>query len=162
MDDDDLVPQDGIWPNGCSDDPYPTKWLNFNTTKIALNIDTKLNWTQCNGVINSNYTLGNASLHLYQNSLLSSGIKIWFFAGDTDGAVPFNGAIKWIPKLGLKITEEYRMWKVANQTAGFVEKYEKGFTYITIKGTGHMAPQWKREELFILFKSFLANTDLPK
>lgn len=158
---DELEPQEGIWPEGCGDDPYPTEWFNLNETKDALHVDRNITWTQCNVQVGQNYTLGNASLSIYQNTLINSGIRIWFFAGDTDAAVPFNGALGWIPKLGLQIKEKYKSWKVNNQTAGFVEEFEKNFTYITVKGAGHMAPQWKREELFVVFNSFIKGEKLP-
>lgn len=157
----DTEPAVPLWPNGCKEDNNLKNFLNLNTTKKNLHVDNKLNWESCNGYINEHYKISDASLSIYQDYLIKSGLRIWFYSGDTDAAVPFNGSIKWIPKLGMKITEEYRPWIVNSQIAGFVQSYGN-FNYITIKGTGHMAPQWKREEAYIMFNAFIANSSLPR
>jgi len=91
---------------------------------------------------------------------LNSGIRIWFYSGDTDGAVPFTGSIKWIPKLKMDITEPYRRWIVNKQGAGYVQSYDS-LVYVTIAGAGHMAPQWKREQAYVMFNAFLKGERLP-
>jgi carboxypeptidase C (cathepsin A) len=152
---------EGIWPEGCKDDPYPLEFFNLADTKTKLHVDPNIKYVECNHTINENYTFGD-SFDIYKTHLIPpKKLRIWFYAGDTDAAVPFNGSIKWIPNLGLKITEDYRPWIVNEQTAGFVQEYE-GFTFITIKGTGHMAPQWKRQESFVMFNAFLKGEKLPK
>jgi hypothetical protein len=37
-------------------------------------------------------------------------IKIMFFSGDTDGAIPTVGSRKWVKRLNWTITEEWRPW----------------------------------------------------
>jgi len=150
----------GLWPDFCADDPFPTEFFNKAETKNKLHVRTNITYVQCNNYINGNYTLGD-SLKSYNNTLLNSGIRIWFYAGDTDGAVPFTGSIKWIPKLKMSITEPYRRWIVKGQGAGYVQSYDS-LMYVTILGTGHMAPQWKREQAFVMFNSFLKGERLPE
>ena len=149
----------GIWPDGCADDPFPTEFFNRLEIKNKLHVRTNITYVQCNNYINGNYTFGD-SLKSYNNTLLNSGIRIWFYAGDTDGAVPFTGAIRWIPKLNMDITEPYRKWIVNGQGAGYVQSYDS-LVYVTILGAGHMAPQWKREESFVMFNAFLKGERLP-
>ena len=60
----------------------------------------------------------------------------------------------------MDITEPYRKWVVNDQTAGYVQSYES-MVFATVLGTGHMAPQWKREESFIMFNAFLKGERLP-
>jgi carboxypeptidase C (cathepsin A) len=161
LDDQDSEPSIEIWPDGCMEDLNVEFFLNNKTVKSLLHIREDLNWTQCNDYINANYTMGNASLDIYQNILIKSDLRVWFYSGDTDGAVPFTGSIKWIQKLGLNITEEYRSWTTDGQTAGFVQTYGKNFKYVTVKGTGHMVPQWKRAEAFTMFNAFVKGVELP-
>lgn len=149
----------GLWPDGCADDAFPTDFFNKIETKNKLHVRTNITYVQCNNYINGNYTFGD-SIKSYKNTLLNSGIRIWFYAGDTDGAVPFTGAIKWIPKLNMDITEPYRRWIVNGQGAGYVQSYDS-LVYVTILGTGHMAPQWKREQAFVMFNAFLKGERLP-
>lgn len=156
--DNDLEEPVGIWPNGCKDDPYPTEFLNLNTTKAALHVRDSIQWAQCNDSINEWYIKTDASLALYPQ-LFDAGLKVWFYSGDTDAAVPFTGTVKWLPKLHLKIEEAYKPWFVKGQVAGFIQIYDK-MTYVTVKGTGHMAPQWKREESYAMFRAYLLDVPL--
>ena len=150
-----------IWPDGCMEDKNLDTFLNNPVTKKLLHVDPLIKWMQCNDTINENYHVTNASFDIYKNVLINTDLKIWFYSGDTDAAVPFTGSVQWIPKLGLEITEEYRSWNVNNQTVGYVQSYGKRFKYVTIKGTGHMAPQWKRIEAFTMFNAYLKGESLP-
>jgi len=150
---------EGIWPDGCLDDPFPNDFFNKDSTKEKLNVRKEITYEQCNAYINMNYKFSD-SLKIYNDTLLNSGLRLWFYSGDTDGAVPFTGTIKWLPKLNMDITEPYRKWVVNEQTAGYVQSYDS-MVFVTILGTGHMAPQWKREEAFTMFNAFLKGERLP-
>jgi serine carboxypeptidase-like clade 1 len=79
---------------------------------------------------------------------LKGKYKILKFSGDTDGAVPTFGTQQWINDLNWTITEEWRPYMVNGQVGGYVEVREGGFTFATIHGAGHMAPQWKRSQTY--------------
>ena len=72
-------------------------------------------------------------------------IKILFYSGDTDGAVNTYGSRRWIKRLGWTIKEDWRAWLVDGQVGGYIERYD-GMDFVTIHGTGHMAPEWKPKE----------------
>lgn len=151
----------GLWPDTeCLDEPYTDSFLNRLDIKKKLHVREDIHYHQCTEL---DYKIGKASLDIYKNSLIASDLKIWFFAGDTDGAVPFNGALKWIKKLNLNITKDkqYRPWYVNQQVAGYVQDYQEGLTYITVRGAGHMVPQWRREEAYTMFNAFIGGQDLP-
>jgi carboxypeptidase C (cathepsin A) len=149
----------GVWPQGCKEDPYPLEFLNDPINKAKLNVRQDLTWETCNDEINDTYKSGD-SIQIYKDVLFGADLRVWFYSGDTDAAVPINGSMKWVSNLGLRITEEYRKWLIRDQVAGYVQEYE-GFTFATVKGTGHMVPQWKKEEAFILFSAFLKGEKLP-
>ena len=46
---------------------------------------------------------------------------------------------------------------VNQQVAGYVEKYEGGLDFVTIHGTGHMAPEWKPEETTKMITAWIHN-----
>jgi carboxypeptidase C (cathepsin A) len=149
-----------IWPEPCAADPNPTNFFNLHPNKEKLHVRTNITYEECNAGVSGNYTFGE-SFAIYRDILLPlKKLRIWFYTGDTDGAVPFTGSVRWIPKLNMKIVESYRPWIVNGQTAGYVQEYD-GMTYVTIKGTGHMAPQWKRQESFIMFNTYLRGGKLP-
>jgi len=62
--------------------------------------------------------------------------------------------------MGLTITgQPWRQWSFkdneGSQIAGFVTDYAEGLTFATIKGAGHMVPQFKPIPALVMFGKFL-------
>jgi len=145
----------------CTDSVGPDSFFNNPKVKLALNVNTSLSWGMCSDRVGNNYQIDTVkgSYFLYKD-LIASGIKILIYSGDTDAAVPFNGTQKWIKNLNLDIISKWRTWRInKNEVAGYIEKYN-GLTFVTVKGTGHMVPQWKRAEAFYMLNQFLEGKDL--
>jgi carboxypeptidase C (cathepsin A) len=45
---------------------------------------------------------------------------------------------------------------------GFVTRYEGDFDYLTIRGSGHMVPQYKPKAALAFLNAWLANEDYPR
>jgi carboxypeptidase C (cathepsin A) len=145
----------------CVDSKGPDSFFNRMDVKIALNVRTDLTWSMCSDEVGNRYkTSDKASVHLYPG-LIEAGLKILIYSGDTDAAVPVNGTQKWISNLNLPIISAWRAWKTddLNNVAGYRTIY-KGLTFVTVKGTGHMVPQWKPKEAFHMLNCFLQGRDL--
>lgn len=41
-------------------------------------------------------------------------------------------------------------------------RYVTDFDYVTIRGAGHMVPEYKPEAAFVMLQSFLLNQDYPQ
>lgn len=82
-----------------------------------------------------------------------------FYSGDTDGIVPLIGSRRWMQKLNWKVLAEWRPWMTNAQVSGYIVQYE-GLDFVTIKGVGHMAPQWKREDTLLMAEKWMAGTPL--
>jgi carboxypeptidase C (cathepsin A) len=148
-----------VMPAECLDDPYPIEFFNNPEVQDKLHV-RKGKWDLCSDHVHQIYKIGD-SFSIYKDKLLTAEkLKIWFFTGDTDGYVPYNGSVNWITKLGLGVKSEYRKWVVDGQTAGFVQEYD-GLTYVTIKGGAHMPAQWKRPEAFAMFSTYVKGGQLP-
>jgi hypothetical protein len=85
---------------------YLSHYMNSQEVRTALHIPSTLGgWTGCNDYINNNYKLNPAgSLEIYNR--LKNKMKILFYCGDTDGAVPCYGAQQWIKKLNRETLEQ--------------------------------------------------------
>lgn len=120
---------------------YISDYMNTPEMREALNIpDDVQAWEQCSEKLD--YHLSDeASLWIYP--ILKNKYRILFFSGDTDGAVPTYGSKEWIQLLDWPVTEAWRPWFTDGQVSGYVEKYD-GLDFATVKGVGHMAPQWAR------------------
>ena len=146
----------------CIENDAPLKYFNRADVKAALHVKSSITWDMCNDFVNENYVMSEeASYYLYPK-LIKSGLKIMIFSGDTDMAVPYNGSQRWIDSLKLEILSPWRSWRAFGDMttiAGYRTIY-KGLTFVTVKGTGHMVPQWKPKEAFYMFKQFLNGEDL--
>lgn len=113
----------------------------------------------CSDDVQSNYKpLVPGSITLYPG-LKQAGVKLLFYSGDTDGAVPLWGTRQWIDTLNWSVKRATTPWYVNNQFNGEITKYD-GLTLVTIHGVGHMAPQWKRFEVTSMLNAYLHNEDM--
>lgn len=88
--------------------------------------------------------------------MLKNEVRIMKYSGDTDGAVPTYGTRQWIKGLNWAVEEEWRPWFTDEQVSGYVEKYD-GLDFVTVKGVGHMAPQWARQPVQDLMLAWIHN-----
>merc|ERR1711957_410420 len=145
----------------CTDAVGPNYFFNSKEVKEALYVPQNIRWGMCSSKVGAHYHVDRekGSIFLYED-LIKSGIKIMKYSGDTDAAVPFTGTRQWIYNLKLETLKKWRSWRVNDkEVAGYVVKY-KGLTFVTVKGTGHMVPQWKKKEAFHMLTQFLNGGDL--
>ena len=144
----------------CVDDQGSTYWYNLAQVKKALHVDENITWEGCTNKITYDMAGSIGSYHLYKSQIFfSNNLKVWIYSGDTDAVVSINGTRTWLlnlkSELNFETSEEWRHWKnLKGEIAGYTEEYNK-IRLVTIKGTGHMVPQWKRQEAFIMLDAFL-------
>jgi len=90
---------------------FLSDYVNSAELRTALNIPDTLNktWTMC---WNSNFTYAitpEASVWIYP-ILKANGIRMMFYSGDTDGALPTYGTKRWISRLNWDIKAAWRPW----------------------------------------------------
>lgn len=88
--------------------------------------------------------------------ILRNKIRIMKYSGDTDGAVPTYGTRQWIKMLDWPVTEYWAPWYTNGQVSGYQQSYD-GLDFITVKGVGHMAPQWAREPVQQMITEWIHN-----
>lgn len=141
----------------CVSDKAMTEYFNREEVKKALHVKTDINWELCSSEVGGRYNiLPEGSIWTYP-TLLKEGVKVLIYSGDTDFAVPFNGNQAWIHNLKLEIEKPWRRWRAfgdMDNVGGYVINY-KGLTFCTVKGTGHMTPQWKPKESYYMFSKFI-------
>ena len=146
----------------CTQSEAPTKYFNRADIKNALHVNSTIEWAMCSDSVFNNYIRSDeASLYLYPK-LIKAGLKILIFSGDTDMAVPYNGNMNWIDSLQLGVVKPWTKWRAyGDQTtiAGYRVVYN-GLTFVTVKGTGHMVPQWKPKEAFYMMEKYFKDEDL--
>ena len=145
----------------CFDDTNIEKYFNREDVQNALNVQAKSTWYVCSDEVGYRYEMQEKGSNWANPTLVKEGIKILIYNGDTDAIVPFNGNQAWIKNLKLEIEKPWRQWRAFNDednVSGYIINY-KGLTFCTIKGTGHMAPQWKPKESYYMFSKFINGED---
>ncbi|CAG9333705.1 unnamed protein product [Blepharisma stoltei] len=125
--------------------------------KTAFNIPPEAQvWEFCANLdYSSDYLHGSYYTYPF---LIRAGLRILIYSGDVDGAVSFIGTREWINNLQLDVKTPYSSWYVDEQVAGYFIEYE-GLTFVTVKGAGHMVPQWKRPQAWHMINSFLSGVN---
>jgi len=83
------------------------------------------------------------------------------YSGDTDGRVPVLSTMYSLREMRLNITKEWRAWFDGSQVGGWVEEYEGGLTFASIRGAGHQVPVFAPQQALTLFSHFLSSKPLP-
>jgi len=140
----------------CIDSDRAAAWLNQDSVRTALHAISVATqeWMICSDQIE--YTNVYNTVIPIHKQLLENGYRILVYSGDADMCVPNTGSEAWTDSLDLPLVEEWRPWMLYQQVAGYVREY-KGLTYATIKGAGHMVPQFRPDQALHFFTQFLNN-----
>jgi len=102
------------------------------------------------------YTENWGSLLPYYKDQIIPFIRVLIYNGDVDACVPYNGNEWWTSSLNFTTTSAWAQWEVDGQVAGYLTNYVDNFQFITIKGAGHMVPEYKPEQALSFFSQWLA------
>ena len=137
---------------------FVSDYMNMEETRKAFNIpsDAKV-WEECSSELQY-HCQTEGSIWIYH--ILKGKYRMMFYSGDTDGAVPTYGSKEWIKDLNWDIVDEWRPWMTNGQVSGYVERYD-GLDFVTVKGVGHMAPQWARKPVTDMINSWMHEATIP-
>ncbi|XP_051884131.1 lysosomal protective protein-like [Pristis pectinata] len=142
----------------CINDTAQWTWLNRADVRTALHIPENVQgWELCSQTISRTYGRIYTTMHDFYLALLSKGLRVLVYNGDTDMACNFLGGNWFVRALNQVKTVDYQPWICNNQVAGYYEQYEN-LTFLTVKGAGHMVPQWAPRRALQMFESYLSNT----
>jgi len=143
-----------INPTCFSVDDQVSAYLNTKAVQTAIHAQETV-WEECGGV---RYNSSGDSVipHLEYFFTNAPTMKVWYYSGDLDIAtVPFAQTQRCLETMNRKITAQWRPWTINKEVAGYVEVYDT-YTYLTIKGAGHEAPEFQPAAAYLMFTSMLA------
>lgn len=140
---------------------FLSDWMNLNETREALHIPGDAPaWEECNMDVHNMYKLTREGSFWIYPVLKAAGIRMMFYSGETDGAIPTLASKIWIENLGYDVVQEWKPWMYGdNQVAGWWERYD-GLDFVIVRGVGHMAPQWSPEAVLNMVNNWMANKDI--
>eukprot|EP00271_Cylindrocystis_brebissonii_P010456 TRINITY_DN26645_c0_g1_i1.p1 TRINITY_DN26645_c0_g1~~TRINITY_DN26645_c0_g1_i1.p1 ORF type:complete len:512 (-),score=27.68 TRINITY_DN26645_c0_g1_i1:251-1786(-) len=143
-------------------DVWMTRYLNRPAVQKAIHAThdaSTLTWSECSYVLN--YTADVGTVIPVVQALIKSGLRVWYYTGDADSVVPFDGTERWISGLGLPVLEYFRPWKDSTgQVGGRVVRYQN-LTLATVRGAAHEVPYSNPVQAFTLIQKFLSGSLLP-
>ncbi|KAI1728278.1 serine carboxypeptidase domain-containing protein [Ditylenchus destructor] len=142
----------------CLNDTDMTTYMNSQDVRQALHIPENLpRWYICSDDVGEKYGKIHGDMSPFIKKILSAHVRVLLYYGDTDMACNFMMGQQFSARLGLKRVLNKQPWKFDRQIAGFKTIYSKGLTFITIRGAGHMAPQWRAPQMDYVMQQFLIN-----
>ncbi|KAK1680719.1 hypothetical protein QYE76_041567 [Lolium multiflorum] len=134
----------------CSD--YPTNaYLNDPAVQNAFHARAT-KWQSCR---NLHWKDAPMSMLATLKFLIESKLPVWIFSGDFDSVCPLPGTRYTIQDLALPVTTSWRPWTAKEEVGGYVQQYAGGFTFLSVRGAGHMVPSFQPERALIMLSFFL-------
>ena len=72
--------------------------------------------------------------------------------------MPYNGNEQWTNGLGIPVSKKWHPWLSDSQVAGYATIFNDNFSFITVRGAGHMVPQFQPTYAWTMFQNFVTNT----
>eukprot|EP00936_MAST-01D_sp_MAST-1D-sp1_P000664 g664.t1 len=152
-------------PNACIDSSAGGAWINRDVTRSALHLHMPPapsgNWSTCGNNITYTSTMKNEPKEVYP--LLVAKLRVLIYNGDADACVPYTDNEQWTSAFAasnnIKELKPWHSWTTGDeQVAGYATTYAKanGFSFVTVRGAGHMVPQVKPKQALSMFEKFLA------
>ena len=97
----------------------------------------------------------------YREVINDRKLRVLVYNGDTDPCINAFQAQNWTSGMGFKETQSWRPWTIdgCQRMGGAVTRYEGGFDFLTIRGSGHMVPEFKPQASLEFLSRFLNNED---
>ncbi len=138
-------------------------WSNSSAVRQALHVPVNSAFFNGDNGAGMTYKQTRASLkELYLDVAASTKLRVLTYNGDTDPAVNSFAVQNWTLHLGYTPTQEWRPWTLdgCRRMGGYVTRYEdQRYDFLTIRGAGHMVPQYRPEPAYQFLRSWLAGED---
>merc|ERR1712070_246148 len=139
-------------------------WTDSPIVRTAINMPLDANFFSGDNAVGMEYDLTEKNLMPFFNYLATeTDVKSLVYNGDTDPSVNAFTAENWTLALDLQEKEGWRPWTTdsCQNMGGSVTSYKGDFSFVTIRGSGHMVPTYKPESAFIMMQSFIGDKSLP-
>ncbi|KAJ0915757.1 putative carboxypeptidase D [Helianthus annuus] len=143
---------------------HSTIYFNLPEVQNALHVhrgNSSRTWETCSDDVGMNWEDSPVSVLDVHQELISSGLRIWIYSGDTDAVIPVTSTRYSIDALNLTAISPWSAWYDDGQVGGWTQMYE-GLTFVTVRGAGHEVPLHKPKLALTLVKSFLAGTSMAQ
>eukprot|EP00658_Telonema_sp_P-2_P054983 TRINITY_DN43730_c0_g1_i2.p1 TRINITY_DN43730_c0_g1~~TRINITY_DN43730_c0_g1_i2.p1 ORF type:complete len:232 (+),score=49.98 TRINITY_DN43730_c0_g1_i2:120-815(+) len=138
------------------------KWLNTSQVKHALHVPAAGSFFLSDNGVGFNYSTTEKNLlPFYQRLAAETSVRVLVYNGDTDPGINSFVSQNWTRSLGLTEKQAWRPWTLdgKQEMGGYVTRYVGGLDFLTIRGSGHMVPEYKPAAAFAFMSQFLADQE---
>lgn len=152
-------------PDDCIDGIAASAWINTPEVIKALHVEASLpyvkQWTICSSSLKYTTTAADLPGTIYPD--LVTKYRVLVYNGDVDACVPYQDNESWTASLNLPVDNDWHAWVLDNQVGGYATSYivpnaSHDFQFITVKGSGHMVPQYQPVLALEMLKRYINNT----
>mmetsp|Transcript_41795 Transcript_41795/g.111392 ORF Transcript_41795/g.111392 Transcript_41795/m.111392 type:complete len:580 (-) Transcript_41795:623-2362(-) len=138
-------------------------WADQQAVREALNVPVESNFFSGDNGDGMTYDVTEPNLMPFYENLAKNNpdVRVLVYNGDADPGINSFVSQNWTVALGLPETQSWRPWTLdgCKRMGGYVTRYEGDFDFLTIRGSGHMVPQFKPEPALELIQRWIANED---
>lgn len=156
----------------CGGDFALNIWTNSTLVREALHVALDSNFFSGDNGAGFVYNYTEKNLLPFYRALangykgqMEEPIRVLIYNGDTDPCINAMNAQNWTSSMGFDELEAWRPWTLDDKQrmGGYVTRYNTtgAFDFLTIRGSGHMVPEYQPESAFIMLKNWLQNVDWP-
>jgi len=148
----------------CAGDAYNI-WVNRSDVRAALNVPLNSYFFDGDNGVGFTYIQTEPNLlPFYQYCIQNTSLRVLIYNGDTDPSlnsfVTQEKYFTYLASVGIKQTQAWRPWTLDGQRmGGYVTEFQGDFDYLTIRGSGHMVPEYKPPMALEFLTRWLANED---
>uniref|UniRef100_A0A1I7VKP7 Carboxypeptidase n=1 Tax=Loa loa TaxID=7209 RepID=A0A1I7VKP7_LOALO len=141
----------------CLNDSAMIQYMNNAEVRRALHIPENLpKWDVCSDEMATKYDKIYSDMAPFIKEIIKASVQVLLYYGDTDMACNFIMGQQFSASLKLPRRKRKEPWIFDSQIAGFKTMY-KGLTFLTVRGAGHMAPQWRAPQMYYVIQQFINN-----
>jgi serine carboxypeptidase-like clade 1 len=104
----------------------------------------------------------------YIDLLQNTNVRLLVYNGDADPSLSsFRTQAAWFPYLKTQqvpLHQSWRPWTLDGKSdvRGYVQEWQNNqFAFLTIRGSGHMVPEFRSEAAFAFMQSWIQGNDYP-
>ena len=154
------------WRGGLNDYACPGMamgiWLNRSDVRAALNVQPNNRFNSADNGIGMNYTVSEPTvLPIYEHARANTKLRVLVYNGDTDPGINSMTTqtkyFDYFDSLNVDESEAWRPWTLdgKQRMGGYVVTYPGDFSYLTIRGSGHMVPEYKPAASLAFIEAFV-------
>mmetsp|Transcript_23287 Transcript_23287/g.34858 ORF Transcript_23287/g.34858 Transcript_23287/m.34858 type:complete len:487 (+) Transcript_23287:3-1463(+) len=138
------------------------KWINALEVKTALHVPKDAYYFSGDNGAGFMYNVSEPNITPFHKwAATESDLRVLIYNGDTDPGLNSLVMQNWTRALGLNETESWRAWTLdgKQRVGGYVTRYEGNFDALTIRGSGHMVPEYKPWAAYEMISRWLKQED---